>query len=192
MKYFFFCLAVAGVLVGCRDGTGPADPLAPSGHLEFSYEGNEIAGAFSATGPMDTRTFTYGTWAAATTDGTGINIVSLTAHDNWKADMVGIFLPGVSGTGTFALGGPTCDAPDPTCRDGEFLVNFDYRSLLGNTTVPPPDAFFVIREGTLTIASNDGERIRGSFSGTAVYDGEEGPWTIAIRDGSFDVPLVRR
>jgi hypothetical protein len=191
MSRLLVCLALAVSLSGCRDGTGPVDPFAPTGQLQFEFQGEEVGGAFAASGRMDLRSFAYGTWAAAMIDPDGIDIVALRAQQEWKADMVGIFLPGVSGTGSWTLGSG-CQPPATACRDGELILGFDYRSALGSPSAPAPDAHFLIREGTLTIDFNDGARIRGRFSGTGVRDHPVERWTITIENGSFDLPLVPR
>lgn len=183
-----FRAALAGavaLLAACSDSTGST--ATGPGSLSFTYAGDR-SGSYSANGEFKTsgssfvkQPFAVGA-RGTTAVGTSIAMIAYQPVSASTGNMVLIGLPDVSGTGTFGLGDDSCAASDlATCPFAAIL--FDT-----NPDLEEDDSqIFAFTSGTLTVTSNTGGHLRGTFSGTAETIFADS--TITVTNGAFDVPV---
>ena len=179
-KSLVLCLALLLPLAACGDD----DPVGPdpTGSLSFNYNG-DISGTFSVSGePRLTSTgLPQNPFAVATTEGGSLLVFGARPATGNKFDLVRI--EGELGAGTFQV----CSAPSADCPGGIFLLGL-------NDALNSFDQAYVLTSGTVTVSEVNGERVRGSFQGTAVRldpaTGQRDPTrTITISNGQFDAPV---
>jgi hypothetical protein len=169
-------LAVLLVLPACSDSTGSDADL--HGTLQFSY-----VGAFEGEFRAENRTaLPLGDEAAIAleSDGPaadpGILVMALDARaGSEEGDMLMLELP--------LLNGPRSLPVDEFCQDDSCAGGV----LLMDTGADDGSGFFSLVSGTVQVTEISGNRIRGSFSGTARDEFSEAELTIA--GGTFDVPM---
>lgn len=178
-------LAATAALAACKDATG--DNGVGSGSVSFTYSGAR-SGSYSAKGEFEkvgTSSFVKKSFATGVSlrDANGdvigiLGYVPVTATTGHQAVLV---LPPVSGGETLEI--------DPTCEGVTFcplgLITFD---------INPDEQFddsegYLFTGGTVHVTSVANNRLKGTFSGTAVDI--TGTQTLTVTNGSFDVPLLQ-
>lgn len=178
----FFALLLP--LVAC---SGEDDPIAPNkvGSLSFSYSG-DISGTFSVSGEanIDDNDYPQNAFAVAQAEGGEVSIAGIRPTQRPKFDFFGIELADVAAPRTIQV----CALP----TGGACPVIF---FLLGaNSDTEAVDQAYVFTSGSVVISGISAERVRGSFSGTAVLlnlaTGQPNlARTITVTNGQFDVPV---
>ena len=178
-------LAVAA-LAGCNGDATSFQPIDP-GSLSFSYDGARTgsytaSGAFTANNgnAVQALPFAAGVRINNATTGPIVGIIAWMPVGSITGHQATFVLPPVTAAGqTFALV-ESCAAI--FCPGGALSFNLN----LAPSALDPDN--FVFTSGTLTITSLSGERVAGTFSGTAADSA--GIRVVTITDGIFDVPLV--
>jgi hypothetical protein len=176
MHRWFFVLGVLLILGACRSSTEP-EPV-PSGEVAALLSG-AVDASFSAVGPVP-QGGELSSFASARPGALAgaFGIMGIRAHSGLH-DALLLDLYGVTGPGVYPA-------------RGSFLYGFEgpsFESWAGGRR-------FNITAGEIQIASVSEGRIRGEFSATAVeaisrFPPVAPPDTLQIRNGLFDVPIVR-
>ncbi|HEX8432240.1 MAG TPA: hypothetical protein VF625_13210 [Longimicrobium sp.] len=182
------------VLAGCGDdSTGSSDGAL--GTVSFNYSG-DASGSFSASSrnedpnirpPVSGGEVAIGTRSDDAAFGVQVTGIEPSGGGSRATigDLVGISVPVSSGAATFRI--------SPTCLDDD--CPFVFVALDTDITGDEPDllgTFWFMEEGTVRVTSTSNDRVRGTFSGTAIsFDLETGEdfGTMEIRNGEFDVPV---
>jgi hypothetical protein len=179
-------------------GDGPTDPGPPEtgGTVSFSFSGDQ-SGSFSAAGLIQgsPENPAFGTWAAAgwSQEDQQLAVAAFRARTAPAGDVFVLALGNTTGTGTVTLNGAPClQGEEDGCAMG--MLGFDVRQL--GEFDPTNDRVYAVMSGTVTITMYTADRLRGTFSGTAVhlldlFTSAPEPRTLTIANGSFDVPLIR-
>jgi len=190
-------LGVALTLAAC-DGGGPGDPNPPEtgGTVSFTFSGDQ-SGSFSAAGMRQgsPENPAFGTWAAAgwSQEEQQLAVAAFRGRTAPAGDWFVLGLGNTTGTGTVTLDGAPClEGEEDGCAMG--ILGFDVRE--PGEFDPTNDRVYAILSGTVTITTFTADRLRGTFSGTAVhlldhFTSAPEPRTLTIAGGSFDVPLIR-
>lgn len=186
-------LLVATTLVaGCdRSPTVPPVPPEPIAILEFSYSGDR-SGSYRAEGevPFDAQgNPEYGTWATALPQEDGvILVVGSQARTPPFVDLFLLGLQNITAPGTYSFDLDCTMTSTASCAVGYLGFGYDWEDSSEERQV---DAEYFIESGSVTITAIDGERIQGTLQGGGVEIPIGSPGTIALSEGSFDVPVVR-
>lgn len=183
------------VLAGCGDDTTGSSGE-DAGELSFTYSG-DVSGSFAASSrsvdpgirpPAPGTELAIGTRSPDANG--GVQVVGIdpagTGRQGTTGDVVALSIPVSSGSATFRV--------SPTCLDEDcpfVLVALD-TEISANVSRVPTGTFWFMEEGTIRVTSASDERVRGTFSGTAIsFDLETGEdfGTMEIRNGAFDVPV---
>jgi hypothetical protein len=190
-----FLAASLLVLAGCGDDTTGSSGE-EAGELSFSYSG-DVSGSFAASGRSvdpSIRSPTPGTEIAIGTRSpdanAGVQVVGIDPEGSGSqgrtGDVVALSIPVTTGSATFRV--------SPTCLDEDcpfVLVALD-TEITASVSPTPSGTFWFMETGTIRVTSASDERVRGTFSGTAIsFDLATGQdfGTMEIRNGSFDVPV---
>lgn len=166
----------------CGDALGPGDPDA----VAFRYDG-ALDGRFAA--PADTPSVSvegvpiFGEWAlAAAGDSLGGVVIGAfrTSGGGERGDLFVLQL-GALRTGEFDC------APSAECH-GRVLFGITDG---GGLPVGPAERYFEIVSGEVRVTRAGPDRIAGSFSFVARDEGGAGAATLAVQDGTFDLPFAR-
>jgi len=178
--------ALAGavaLLAACGDSTGSSNTATGSGSLSYTYTGAR-SGSYSANGEFqqNTTSFVKQPFAVGVRSQqaglSAISIVSYLPVTSTTGHMVLIGIPELSGTGNIDLSGTSCSSLCPLA-----LLLFDT-----NPDLEEDDSqLFGFTGGRVSVTSNSGGHLRGTFSGTA--ENFAGDSVITITNGAFDVPI---
>jgi len=174
MYRWLFFLSFVLALGACRSSTEP-EPV-PSGEVAALLSG-AVDSSFSAVGSEPPPGGELSTFASARPGvlAGAFGIMGIRARSGVH-DALHLELYGVTGPGVYPA-------------HGSFLQGLEGASFEGGRR-------FNITAGEIQIASVSGGRMRGEFAATAVeaigvFPSPRSPDTLQIRNGRFDVPIVR-
>lgn len=170
-------LALLALSAACDDGdpTGPVD----DGSLAFSHAGTGEAPSRWETNGAPVGADPNADWAFALYDQVTLGISANRRTAGNKHDEVSIGITAPASQTQYAVG--DCD----TCA----VVNFTFGQVGHESNF---ERACTLTAGTLKLTEYDGERAKGTFSGTGTCfhtPGEE-PDAFTVTNGSFDVPIV--
>jgi hypothetical protein len=181
------CCALLASVAACEGPSGgDADP--PPGSVAFRYSGvGRLApGSYRAVGDIDPRVNVQpGDWAYGSTSAHSpprVQVESVRGHMDGRRgfDGVTVFLPGGVRAGQTVPFREQCEAPG--CA--HMIIELGMYPNVGY-----PEVHCTLTSGSVHLTHVNGERVRGSFTGTAVCDGYQSG-RMQVERGSFDVPMV--
>lgn len=183
-----WCALLASVAACEGSSGGDADP--PPGSLSFRHSGvGRLApGSYRAVGDIDPRVngAQPGDWAYGSTTAHSpprVLVASVRRHTDGRQggfDAVTVFLAGGVRAGQTVPFREQCEAPG--CA--HMVIEL---GIYPNVGFPEVDC--TLTSGSVHLTHVNGERVRGSFTGTAACDGFQSG-RMQVKRGSFDVPIV--
>lgn len=195
-KLLIPCLALAA-LAACDGAEGIGGVDDPIGSLRFSHSAlpNLPAGSYDAEGDArlsPTGQFALGDWAfgqlsASANDPLVVLASQPSVNGGGRHDMASLDLPRDVRSGENLSVTIDCGLGGPNARCTEVLVSFGLTPRGDN-----PEHGCQMNNGQVRVTSRADGRIKGTFSGSlsCVGTASEGPETLQVASGSFDVPVV--
>lgn len=179
---FVGALVLSLALAGCDD---PAGPEAAPGSVTFDFQTSAEV-AFDVEGAVRFRrsgALVFRTWAAGAHPSSGLlEVGAFRAGAAPEGDLFVLNVPGVSGPATVELR-QECEVAG--CAEGTLVFGAELEP-----GFPTEDRRCRFTTGTVRVESI-GRRARGTFSGGGTCFGPSGSEPFTVRDGTFDVPVVR-
>jgi|GEM_PF-5597746 len=183
------CCALLASLAACGGPPGgDADPPPASLSFRHSGVGKLAPGSYRAVGDIDPRAngeqpgdWAYGTTSAHSPPRVLVESVRMHADGRNGFDGATVFLPGGLRAGQTLPFREPCEA-SPGCASMTIEMGL-------YPNVGYPEVHCTLTSGSVHVTHASGERVRGSFTGTAACDGFQ-VGRMQVERGSFDVPMV--
>ncbi len=178
-------------LPACRDSTSGSTPSPDSGSVSFSYTG-AVSGSYSVAGELEVESSgapRYRSFAAAIDEFRGathlVHLIAGRPRGGGLGDLVSMELPN-----------PAVRTYDVTldCDRDCTYVSFSLDAGWDTENSGIDGRHFGMDDGTVQINDVSGGRMRGTFSGSLVDEGDRlngvaNPRRIQVQNGVFDVPV---